>query len=443
VYSRGSTEWRPYGTGLPHVTVSDLEFTRFTTGNTQFGCLLAATWGRGIWQACGYVPPGTAPRRLTAISHYSRAVPIFWFEPDLGNPPGDPPDYYEITRTSASEGRKVLARRTVPYFRDDSAKDNTPYAYEVTAHFPDRPSVSAGAVAQALWGRPRTDSEITILPAAPPTIDGIVGILNSSEWADAQRVVITVTDEPNVQPLMPVQAWVKYDANNLYVAVIDENISPPPTPPTLPPRLYDVMTVYVDWNGNREWPDRASEEGSYHGSAFRRGGQAQHSRIAYTGSWPRDVAGVVAPTTMDYQYHFLSTGAHHEMRIPIPQTAATCGAARCVGFALQTGGAVQAGDLLADLRTGMWPFGMKSSVANAVVNLSFVPFAFGNLRLAADPTGDSALTCEDLEIVRASLGKRSGQAGFDPRADIDGDGVVSVRDLALVAQRLPANQPCN
>ena len=40
------------------------------------------------------------------------------------------------------------------------------------------------------------------------------------------------------------------------------------------------------------------------------------------------------------------------------------------------------------------------------------------------------------------FGKRTGQAGFDLRADVVKDGVIDVRDLAFVTQRLPAGTKC-
>jgi hypothetical protein len=45
--------------------------------------------------------------------------------------------------------------------------------------------------------------------------------------------------------------------------------------------------------------------------------------------------------------------------------------------------------------------------------------------------------------VRASLGKRAGQPGFDPRADVNGDGVVDIRDMAAVSKNVPAANTCN
>jgi streptogramin lyase len=52
------------------------------------------------------------------------------------------------------------------------------------------------------------------------------------------------------------------------------------------------------------------------------------------------------------------------------------------------------------------------------------------------------VTCTDLNTVRGAFGGRSGQPGFDFRADVNNDGVVDVRDLALVARRLPVGMRC-
>jgi hypothetical protein len=62
--------------------------------------------------------------------------------------------------------------------------------------------------------------------------------------------------------------------------------------------------------------------------------------------------------------------------------------------------------------------------------------------IAGDLDCDGDVDCNDLAIVRASFGKRSGQLGFDPLADTNSDGVVDVKDLAFVAQKLPVGTRC-
>lgn len=80
----------------------------------------------------------------------------------------------------------------------------------------------------------------------------------------------------------------------------------------------------------------------------------------------------------------------------------------------------------------------------AVDNVFFdVSNADFSIKLYGDANGDGSISCADLSIVRASLGKRVGQPGFDPRADITGDGVVDIRDMVAVSKNVPQSETCN
>jgi hypothetical protein len=59
-----------------------------------------------------------------------------------------------------------------------------------------------------------------------------------------------------------------------------------------------------------------------------------------------------------------------------------------------------------------------------------------------DLNWDGKVDCQDLGIVKASFGKKTGQVGFDSRADLNRDGVVNVSDLSMVARQLPAGTKC-
>lgn len=55
---------------------------------------------------------------------------------------------------------------------------------------------------------------------------------------------------------------------------------------------------------------------------------------------------------------------------------------------------------------------------------------------------DGKVDCADLALIKASFGKRFWQAGFDARADTNEDGVVDIRDLTFVGQKIPAGMRC-
>jgi hypothetical protein len=74
-----------------------------------------------------------------------------------------------------------------------------------------------------------------------------------------------------------------------------------------------------------------------------------------------------------------------------------------------------------------------SGVAAVAINVKALP---------GDLNSDGSVGCDDLAIVKASFGKTKGQAGFDPRADVNGDGIVNVIDLSTVARQVPAGTKC-
>lgn len=80
------------------------------------------------------------------------------------------------------------------------------------------------------------------------------------------------------------------------------------------------------------------------------------------------------------------------------------------------------------------------AVGNVFFDVSDADFT---LRLAGDVNADGAVNCADIALVRAAFGKRTGQAGFDPRADVTGDGVVDIRDLNYVSQRATPGVSCS
>ncbi|MBO0699403.1 MAG: type VI secretion system tube protein Hcp [Zavarzinella sp.] len=56
--------------------------------------------------------------------------------------------------------------------------------------------------------------------------------------------------------------------------------------------------------------------------------------------------------------------------------------------------------------------------------------------LAGDVNGDQQVDAQDLDAIRALFGTRSGQAGFDPAADVNHNGMIGPGDLALARRNL-------
>jgi len=64
------------------------------------------------------------------------------------------------------------------------------------------------------------------------------------------------------------------------------------------------------------------------------------------------------------------------------------------------------------------------------------------LATPGDVNGDGATTCADLGLAKGAVGARSGDARFLPRADMDDNGVIDIRDIAAIAALIPAGTVC-
>jgi len=79
------------------------------------------------------------------------------------------------------------------------------------------------------------------------------------------------------------------------------------------------------------------------------------------------------------------------------------------------------------------------AIGNVFFDVSNADFT---IRRLGDLDGDGVVSCVDAAIVRAAIGTRAGDPGFDPRADLNNNGAVDIRDLALVTQRITARTRC-
>ena len=80
------------------------------------------------------------------------------------------------------------------------------------------------------------------------------------------------------------------------------------------------------------------------------------------------------------------------------------------------------------------------AVGNVFFDVSNADFV---IKPTGDVNSDGVVDCADLAIVRASFGRRTGQPGFDARADVTKDGLVDARDLQFVTVRLAPGTSCN
>ena len=81
--------------------------------------------------------------------------------------------------------------------------------------------------------------------------------------------------------------------------------------------------------------------------------------------------------------------------------------------------------------------------ANVIEDSSALLFATAITRVTGDLDGDGLVNCTDLNIVKSSFGRRPGQAGFDPRADVNADRVVNAIDLGTVSRAVTPGTICS
>lgn len=80
---------------------------------------------------------------------------------------------------------------------------------------------------------------------------------------------------------------------------------------------------------------------------------------------------------------------------------------------------------------------MTYNVQYLLAQLQSVPPA-----IPGDINGDRQVDCLDVALVKAAFGKKSGQEGYDARANLNGDSIIDIRDLTVVSQHLPVGTRC-
>lgn len=87
-------------------------------------------------------------------------------------------------------------------------------------------------------------------------------------------------------------------------------------------------------------------------------------------------------------------------------------------------------------------FTAESAVQPDVRNFAVLTSQVIGAAIAGDLNRDGVVNCDDLGLVKASFGMRAGNPSFNPVVDLDSNGIIDARDLALVASRVPAGTVC-
>jgi hypothetical protein len=87
-------------------------------------------------------------------------------------------------------------------------------------------------------------------------------------------------------------------------------------------------------------------------------------------------------------------------------------------------------------------FTAKSSTDPDVINSAVLVSSVIDPVLLGDVNRDGKINCDDLGLVSVSFGAKTGKSAFNPSVDIDNNGIIDIRDLAVVARKVPAGTKC-
>lgn len=93
-------------------------------------------------------------------------------------------------------------------------------------------------------------------------------------------------------------------------------------------------------------------------------------------------------------------------------------------------------DLILPGETWQHTFGTEANLTYYCFERLWITGNIEIIRLVGDVNDDDIVNVIDLTIVSLSYGYFQGEPGYNPDADLNGDGVVEMRDLVIVASNL-------
>jgi von Willebrand factor A domain-containing protein 7 len=88
-------------------------------------------------------------------------------------------------------------------------------------------------------------------------------------------------------------------------------------------------------------------------------------------------------------------------------------------------------------------FRAQSTTLSEVSNSAVIQSKVIDSVLLGDVNRDGVVNCDDLNLVKMSFGKQVGQPAFNTAVDLDNNGIIDIRDLAVVARQVPSIMKCN
>jgi hypothetical protein len=356
------------------------------------------------------------PSAVAGLSGYHGSVPLAW-SPVIS----DTLLGYDIYKSPSSGGpfTRLAGGISNCYFRDDAVSNGTLYYYKIKSVYQNSESGFSGLAS----GKAQENGyEIhSAYAGTAPTVDGII---NSTEWAQAQIVDILFPGTAGV-----VRLYVENDQNRLYLAIDDQKNT----------RLdaWDAIGIFFDRDMDREWSGEAGAEGLV--QIYWEAGSAKNRFAPFHGKWPNKLSTESASVLTGISQAISFTSGHVQTEIAVNLNIAPF---NYLPFSMM-GFLIYAFDGGNSQFTGLWPQETTVRLQALAQGYSWAhaPFAYGNLTLSqsapsgfwADVDHDRDVDIIDIQLVAARWGNDRFDADYQDQYDVNADGNIDIFDIQLVA----------